>query len=329
MSTHQNNTGSKFIPILGFAAVIIAAAIYGFFFLNQEDDTLQGEADITEVRISSKVPGRIENFFVQEGDYVKRGDTLAILSAPDIAAKYSQVNAAELGAAAQNAKTLRGTRSEQLKSAYEIWQKAVVGSDIARKSFNRIQNLYDKGVTTAQKRDEAEANYNGALATEKTAKSQYDMAVNGAQREDKETAAAMVAKAKGAVAEVGSYMKETYLISPVNGRISDRFPNIGELVGAGAPIMNVMDLFDKWGYFNIREDLLFGFKIGDEITAFVPALNKDVKLKIYYMKDLGSYAAWKATKTTGGYDRRTFEVKGRFIEDQPDILPGMSMIIKK
>lgn len=329
MSREDNKSGSKLIPILGFAAVIIAVAIYGFFFLNQEDNTLQGEAEITEVRISSKVPGRIEKFFVQEGDSVRRGDTLAILSAPDVYAKLSQATAAEQGAAAQSNKAQKGARVEQINAAYEMWQKAKVGVDIAQKSFTRVQNLYNKGVTTAQKRDEAEANYNAAVATEKAAKSQYDMAKNGAEREDKEAALAMLNRAKGAVAEVDSYITETYLISPVDGRVSDRFPNVGELVGTGAPIMNVMDLSDKWGTFNVREDRLQNFKIGQTVTAFVPALNKDVQLKIYYMKDLGSYAAWKATKTTGGYDRKTFEVRGHFVENQPDILPGMSLIIKE
>ena len=329
MSREDNKSGSKLIPILGFAAVIIAVAIYGFFFLNQEDNTLQGEAEVTEVRISSKVPGRIEKFFVQEGDSVHRGDTLAILSAPDVYAKLSQATAAEQGAAAQSNKAQKGARVEQINGAYEIWQKAKVGVDIAQKSFTRVQNLYNKGVTTAQKRDEAEANYNAAVATEKAAKSQYDMAKNGAEREDKEAALAMLNRAKGAVAEVDSYITETYLISPVDGRISDRFPNVGELVGTGAPIMNVMDLSDKWGTFNVREDRLERFKVGQTITAFVPALNKDVQLKVYYMKDLGSYAAWKATKTTGGYDRKTFEVRGHFVEDQSGILPGMSLVIKE
>lgn len=329
MSREDNKSGSKLIPILGFAAVIIAVAIYGFFFLNQEDNTLQGEAEITEVRISSKVPGRIEKFFVQEGDSVRRGDTLAILSAPDVYAKLSQATAAEQGAAAQSNKAQKGARVEQINAAYEMWQKAKVGVDIAQKSFTRVQNLYNKGVTTAQKRDEAEANYNAAVATEKAAKSQYDMAKNGAEREDKEAALAMLNRAKGAVAEVDSYITETYLISPVDGRVSDRFPNVGELVGTGAPIMNVMDLSDKWGAFNVREDRLQNFKIGQTVNAFVPALNKDVQLKIYYMKDLGSYAAWKATKTTGGYDRKTFEVRGHFVENQPDILPGMSLVIKE
>ncbi|MBF0576475.1 HlyD family secretion protein [Dysgonomonas sp. GY617] len=329
MSREDNKSGSKLIPILGFAAVIIAVAIYGFFFLNQEDNTLQGEAEITEVRISSKVPGRIEKFFVQEGDSVRRGDTLAILSAPDVYAKLSQATAAEQGAAAQSNKAQKGARVEQINAAYEMWQKTKVGVDIAQKSFTRVQNLYNKGVTTAQKRDEAEANYNAAVATEKAARSQYDMAKNGAEREDKEAALAMLNRAKGAVAEVDSYITETYLISPVDGRVSDRFPNVGELVGTGAPIMNVMDLSDKWGTFNVREDRLQNFKIGQTVTAFVPALNKDVQLKVYYMKDLGSYAAWKATKTTGGYDRKTFEVRGHFVENQPDILPGMSLVIKE
>lgn len=329
MSREDNKSGSKLIPILGFAAVIVAVAIYGFFFLNQEDNTLQGEAEVTEVRISSKVPGRIEKFFVEEGDSVRRGDTLAILSAPDVYAKLSQATAAEQGAAAQSNKAQKGVRTEQINSAYEMWQKAKVGVDIAQKSFTRVQNLYDKGVSTAQKRDEAEANYKAAVATEKAAKSQYDMAKNGAEREDKEAALAMLNKAKGAVAEVGSYINETYLISPVDGRISERFPNVGELVGTGAPIMNIMDLSDKWGTFNVREDRLENFKVGKTITAFVPALNKNVELKVYYMKDLGSYAAWKATKTTGGYDRKTFEVRARFEENQPDILPGMSLVVKE
>lgn len=329
MSREDNKSGSKLIPILGFAAVIIAVAIYGFFFLNQEDNTLQGEAEVTEVRISSKVPGRIEKFFVEEGDSVRRGDTLAILSAPDVYAKLSQATAAEQGAAAQSNKAQKGARVEQINSAYEMWQKAKVGVDIAQKSFTRVQNLYNKGVTTAQKRDEAEANYNAAVATEKAAKSQYDMAKNGAEREDKEAALAMLNRAKGAVAEVDSYITETYLISPVDGRVSERFPNVGELVGTGAPIMNVTDLSKKWGTFNVREDRLEDFKIGQTLTAFVPAINKEVKLKVYYMKDLGSYAAWKATKTTGGYDRKTFEIRAHFEENQPDILPGMSLIIKE
>lgn len=329
MSTEEKKSGSMLIPIIVFLVVLIAVAAYGFFFMNREDDIIQGEAEITEVRISSKVPGRLEKYFVEEGDYVLKGDTLAVLSIPDIEAKLAQAQAAEQGAAAQNKKAIKGARVEQIQSAYEMWQKAKAGLDIAQKSYTRVQNLYDKGVVTAQKRDEAEANLHASIATEKAAKSQYDMAVDGAEKEDKEAALAMVERAKGAVAEVESYIAESYLISPVDGRISEKFPNEGELVGTGAPIMNVMNLADKWGAFNVREDKLSDFRMNETVKAYVPALDKEVDLKIYYMKDLGTYAAWKATKTTGQYDRKTFEVRARFVGESPEVIPGMSLIIRK
>ena len=244
MCTEENISGSKLIPITIFVVVLIAVGAYGFFFMSREDNIIQGEAEITEVRISSKVPGRIEKYLVEEGDYVMKGDTLAILSIPDIEAKLAQAQAAESGAVAQNKKAIKGARVEQIQSAYEMWQKAKVGLDIAQKSYTRVQNLYNQGVVTAQKRDEAEANLNASIATEKAAKYQYDMAVNGAEKEDKEAALAMVERAKGAVAEVESYIAESYLISPIDGRVSEKFPNEGELVGTGAPIMNVMNLAD-------------------------------------------------------------------------------------
>lgn len=330
MDTENKKSGSKLIPILVFAAVIIIVGLYGFFFLNQEDNIIQGEADVTEVRISSKVPGRIARYMVDEGSYVKKGDTLAILSIPDIDAKLAQANAAEQGAAAQNQKAIKGARVEQIQGAFEMWQKAKVGTEIAQKSFTRVQNLFNKGVVTAQKRDEAEAQYDAAVATEKAAKSQYDMAVNGAEREDKDAALAMLERAKGAVAEVSSYINESYLISPIDGKITEKFPNEGELVGTGAHIMNVAKLDDKWGSFNIREDRLKNYKdIGKTFKAYVPALDQEVDMTVYYVKDLGSYAAWKATKTTGQYDRKTFEVKARFNDKSIDVLPEMSLIIKE
>lgn len=182
---------------------------------------------------------------------------------------------------------------------------------------------------SAQKRDEAEASYKAMAATEKAAKSQYDMAVDGARVEDKAAAAALVGQAAGAVAEVESYLKEAVLVSPIDGEVSERFPEVGELVGTGAPIMNITDLNDMWVTFSIREDHLKNIKIGTELDAFIPALdNRPVKLKVYYMKDMGTYAAWKATKTNGQFDSKTFEVRARPMEKVADLRPGMSVIKK-
>ena len=162
----------------------------------------------------------------------------------------------------------------------------------------------------------------------KAAQSQYDMAVNGARMEDKMAAAAQVGRARGAVNEVNSYIHETVQIAQMEGEVSDVYPKVGELVGTGSPIMSIAVMDDMWGTFNIREDQLDGLKVGSEFTAFVPAFNKDVKMKVYYLKDQGSYAVWKATKANGQYDLKTFEVKARPVEKLEGLRPGMSLIIK-
>ena len=317
------------LAIAGFTAVVVLAGLIGYFTLGSQPDIIQGEVEVAEYRVSSKVPGRILKFFVSEGDKVKAGDTLAILEAPDVMAKLSQAQAAEQAAQALNEKALRGTRSEQLQAAYEMWQKAKAGLEIAEKSYTRVKNLHDQGVMSTQKLDEVTAQRNAARATEKAAKAQYDMAKNGAEREDKAAAAALVERAKGAVAEVSSYVSETYLVAAADGEVAEIFPKVGELVGTGAPIMNVAQLDDMWVTFNVREDFLKDFTVESKIKAYVPALEKEAEFQVTVMKDLGTYAAWKATKTTGQFDLKTFEVKAKPVQPVENLRPGMSAIIEK
>lgn len=324
--TQRNNIMLAFITLAG--AVIIVGAI-GFFTLGKEPEIIQGQAEATEYRVSSKVPGRILKIFVTEGDPVKAGDTLAILEAPDVMAKLSQAQAAEQMAQAMNEKAIRGTRSEQLQAAFEMWQKAKAGLEIAEKSYYRVNRLFEEGVMTAQKRDEAKAQYDAMKATERAAHAQYTMAKNGAQREDKAMAAAQVDRAKGAVAEVSSYISETYLTAAADGEVSEIFPKVGELVGTGAPVMNVAQLDDMWITLNVREDFLKDFTVGGEIEAYIPALERNTTFKITHMKDLGTYAAWKATKTTGQFDLKTFEIKAKPTAVVENLRPGMSVIVKK
>ena len=168
------------------------------------------------------------------------------------------------------------------------------------------------------------------VATEKAARSQYEMAKEGARKEDKAAAAAMVAAAQGSVAEVESILSDSYLTAPTDGEISDIFPNVGELVSLGAPIMNVLKLDDMWVSFNVREDLLENLTMGAEVQAIIPALeNKEVTLKVFYIRDMGSYAVWRATKVTGQYDAKTFQVKARPVEPVDNLRPGMSVLLKR
>ena len=321
-----NNMMLAFIATL---IVVLLVALAGFFLLTPPDEVIMGQAEATTVRVSGKVPGRIESYRFQEGDKVKAGDTLVFLNTPEVKAKLMQAEALKAAAEAQHAKALKGAREQEITGAYELWQKAKAGLEIAEKSYNRVRNLYEKGVMSAQKKDEAEANYNAMVATEKAARSQYEMAKEGARKEDKAAAAALVNQASGAVAEVEAYVEEEALTSPIDGEIIERFPEVGELVGTGAPILNIADMNDMWVTFSIREDLLAQIRIGNEIHAFVPALgNQDIVLKVYYMKDMGTYAAWKATKSTGQYDAKTFEVRARPLQPIEGLRPGMSVIWK-
>ena len=316
------------LAVIGFVVVIIIVALIGFLALDREPNVIQGQVEVTEYRVSSKVPGRILELRVTEGDFVTVGDTLAILDAPDVRAKMEQARSAENAAAALELKAQNGARKEQIQGAFSVLQQAKAGFEIAEKSYVRIQRLFDEGVVSEQKRDEVYANYKALEAQVKAAQSQYDMAVNGARLEDKLAAAAQVGRARGAVQEVNSYIHETVQIAQMEGEVADIYPKVGELVGTGSPIMSIAVMNDMWGTFNVREDQLNDMQVGAEFTAYVPAFKKDVKMKVYYLKDQGSYAVWKATKANGQYDLKTFEVKARPVEKLDGLRPGMSLIIK-
>ena len=314
--------------IMGFAGVVIVVALIGFFVLGRDPELIQGQVEVSEYRVSSKVPGRILELRVKEGDYVHAGDTLAILDCPEVKAKMQQAQGAEGAAAAIEKMAKNGARKEQVQGAFQLLQQAKAGLEIAEKSYNRVQRLFDEGVMSAQKRDEALAMFKASEAQVNAAQSQYDMAVNGARQEERLAAQAQLDRAKGAVQEVNAYVGETVQIAQMDGEVSSIYPKIGELVGTGSPIMTISMMNDLWGTFNVREDQLNGMQVGTEFSAYVPAFDKEVRMKVYHMKDQGSYAVWKATKANGQYDLKTFEVKARPTETLEGLRPGMSLIIR-
>lgn len=327
MNEKQQNK-SVFFAIAVFVLVVLAVGTIGYFCIGTAKEEIQGEIEVEEYRVSSKVPGRILEICVKEGDYVHAGDTLAILDCPEVAAKKAQASSAEDAATALSDMANAGARQEQIRGAYELWQQASAGAEVAKKSYERIQRLFDEGVVTAQKRDEVYATYKAMEAQEKAAKSQYDMAKNGARNEEKRAAAAQVNRAKGAIQEVNAYIHETVQIAQMDGEVSDIYPKVGELVGTGSPIMTISMMKNIYAVFSIREDKLNGIQIGDRFAAFCPAFNKELEVEVYYIKDQGSYATWKATKANGQYDLKTFEVKARPTKKFDGLRPGMTLIKK-
>ena len=328
MTKGKAKNNSVLIALGAFIVVVLIVGMIGFFAIGRDAAIIQGQIDVEEYRVSSKVPSRVLHILVKEGDYVNVGDTLAILEAPELTAKATQAQGAIDAATALSNMANNGARKEQIQGAYELWQQAKAAKEIAEKSYNRVQRLFDEGVMTAQKRDEAFAMYKASEAQEKAAKSQYDMAVNGARAEEKAAAQGQVKAFSGQMDEVKVYEKETIQIAPIAGEVSTIYPKVGELLGSGSPIMTISIMDDLWGAFNMREDQLKGLKKGDTFTAYLPAFDKEIEMKVSSIKDQGSYATWKATKSNGQFDMKTFEVKARPTKKFDGLRPGMSVIVR-
>lgn len=328
METKSRQNREIIVGIIGFASIVLFVAIVGWIILGGKDTSLQGQIEVDEYRVSFKIPGRIAEIRVHEGDFVHKGDTLAILDAPDIEAKQSQAMSVEEAASALVEKANNGARKEQVRGAFELWQQAKAAVEIAQKSYDRIARLYEAGVVTAQKRDEVEAQLKAYTAQCEAAKSQYEMAEQGARYEDKKAATAQKVQAQGVVAEVNSYIKEMVQVAQFDGEVNTIYPKIGELVGSGTPIMTISMMDRVWAVFNVKEDRLQGLKSNDEITVYSPALDKDLTFKVTSIKDQGSFAVWKPTKDNGGYDLKTFEVKAVPTTKIDGLRPGMSLIYK-
>lgn len=326
-TAEQRENRNLLVALLLLTVGAAVLAIIGFVFLKKPAEIIEGQAEATSVRVSGKLPGRVVELYVKEGDMVHAGDTLVHIHSSLAEAKLMQAEAMKQAAAAQNQKVDAGTRIQIVQTAEQMVAQAAAAKEITRKTYDRMETLFKENVVSAQKRDEAKAAYDAAVAAEGAARSQLALAKAGAQKEDKESAAAMVNVAQGGVAEVQSLLEDQYLTAPCDGQVDQVYPEVGELVALGAPIMNVLKISDKWITFNVREEYLNNMKLGQEIKVMIPALDKrEIQARIYYVRDMGSYATWRATKATGEWDSRTFEVKARPVDTIADLRPGMTVV---
>lgn len=333
MSTQaENNNQEKranrtlLITMAVVMAAVLVIAIIGFVFMNRPDNYIEGQVEGTTVRISGKLPGRVMEFYVHEGDTVHAGDTLVHIHSSIADAELGRARAMEQVATSQNRKVDAGTRRQIINAAADLVRQAEAAQTITQKTYARMERLYSEGVISEQKRDEAKAAYDAAVAAANAARSQLSLAREGAQKEDKDAAAAMVNAAASGVDQVMAVLEDSYLTAPFDGTIDQVYPEIGELVALGAPIMSLLT-DDRWVTFNVREELLNDLPMGATVTVMIPALGKkEIDTKIYYIRDMGSYAIWNSTKANGSYDSRTFQIKARPVENIPNLRPGMSAI---
>ncbi|MFL5402056.1 MAG: HlyD family secretion protein [Gemmatimonadales bacterium] len=311
---------TRFMPALCCTLVLAGCGRGG--------DPVQGETDATHVDIASKVSGRVDSIYVREGDMVRRGQLLATLDGTEIRARAVQAQAARDAAQASRDRALNGYRSEEIRSARDNYERAAAAQAIAETTFVRYDRLRSEGVIPTQKRDEAEANYRTAREGTAAAKAQYDLVRSGTRVEDRAAAIAELRRADGAVAEATSYVDDNSLRSSVDGQMMVKVVEQGELVSPGLPVLTIVDLSDQWITVNVREDRLAGLEVGDTLAAVIPALGSDRhRFTVYYISPLGSFATWRATRESGGFDVRTFEVRARPLRPIDGLRPGMSALI--
>ena len=315
----------SFIVIL---LTILTLSILGILLMKEKEIVLQGQIEAEEYNISGLLPGRIEKIYVKKGEKVDKGDTLVHIISQEMNAEYEAQKALENAASLQSDKIDSGSRKELISIARELWYGAKAELKLAKTTYNRITVLYEDSIVSKQRKDEAEAIYKSALAAERAAYYQYQIAVEGAQEQDKESARAMATAAQNNSEVVKALLDDAKLTSPISGEVATISLNEGELTSIGTSIMTILDIEDPHLVLNVREDLLPHFEMGETIICYIPALGlKEVPFTINYISPLGSFATWKATKETGGYDLKTFEIQAVPTKDIYGLRPGMSGLI--
>ncbi|MWN90723.1 HlyD family efflux transporter periplasmic adaptor subunit [Gilliamella sp. Pra-s65] len=310
-------------------AIMIVMVIVIIYFANQPSTIiLQGEVESNRVDVAARVQGRVIQFNYDVGDDVKKGDTLLTLSSPALLAQLATAEA-QLNVAIASRDTTYSTRPETIDVQKAQLDKAKSDLALAQASYDRINRLVKNGTVSKQNYDESFNQYQAAVKAYEAAKANLTLAENGSSIEQKKLADTQVEQSKAALAQVKADVNELTLIAPISGQITTRVAETGQLYSLGTPLYSIIDLNDIWFTFNIREDLLGNIKVGDKFQVKVPALNNQViDVKVTVLNALGQYANWQATKATGDFDLKTFEMRAKPINKVAGLRPGMSVTTK-
>jgi HlyD family secretion protein len=314
------------------AIAIVALSIVGilalslWYLVQPQPLLVQGEADATRVDIAARVDGRIATRLAHRGEDVKAGQVLVTIDNPELLTRLKEAQAARAVAAADLKRIVVGTRVEVVDSRRAALEAAEASAKLAEQTWDRTRQLQARDFASVQKLDEATANLDVARRSRQQAKLALDEAINGYTAEEHGVAQAAVVKAEAAVATLEAQVAELTVKSPLTGQVYHTDADPGEYVSPGVPLLTLIDLSDIWVRFDLREDLVKGLKIGDRFQVRVPALSdKLVTVQVHKIATRGEYAGWRATRATGDFDLRTFEIRAYLVEPEPGLRPGMSV----
>ncbi|EKS41194.1 hypothetical protein HMPREF9695_00286 [Afipia broomeae ATCC 49717] len=318
--------GNKVVqPVIGILA-LGALGVILWIATRAPPLTVQGEVTADRVDVSPRVSGRIIKLGADVGSSVEKGAMLAELESPQLVAALIGAKAA-LGVAEADLARINSTRPETIAARKAEVAAADADVTLAQETYNRQAELARSGNTPQSRVDEATRNLEAAIRKRESAQAAAQLAETGASKEEKALAGAQVKQAEAALNQRDVDVKELHVVAPISGQVTTRVAAIGENFSAGAPLFSLIDLKNVWFTFNLREDLLAGLKIGDTFEVTVPALKSAViPVRVTMINVQGQYATWRATRATGDFDLRTFEVRSVPVNPVEGLRPGMSAI---
>jgi HlyD family secretion protein len=327
MNTPPTKDRGKIVRRLALA-VVLMVLVGGFWFATLPPPlTIQGEVSSDRVDISSRVAARVEKLNVDVGSDVKMGDVLAVLDSPQLVSARAAAAAALAVARADLAK-VESIRPENVAAQKAEADAAQADVTLALQTFNRQAELKRTGDTPQSSVDQAQHNLDAATRRKEAADANLQLTIEGASKEERDLAASQVKQAEASLGQRIVDVEEFSIRAPTSGQIITRVASLGENFSAGAPLFSMINLSDLWFTFNVREDLLHHLKIGDTLNVMVPALDSiTLPTRVTVINVQGDYAAWRATRATGNFDLRTFEVRTRAERPVEGLRPGMSAII--
>jgi HlyD family secretion protein len=309
-------------------AVVVAsvAALSIWYLVRPEPLLVQGEVDATRMDIAARIDGRVGAIPVARGQNVAAADVLVRIDNPETLAKLKDAEAARIVAQAQLAHVEAGTRAEVIAAQKAALERAQAAETLAQKTFDRTRQLFEQGHSPQAQLDQVTDRLQESQRATEQAKSAYEQAVNGATREERALAAASVQKAIADVDSVKALVDQMTVAAPAASQVYQRNVEPGEYVSPGVPLLTLIDLGDVWLHFDLREDLVRTLKVGDRFQVRVPALgDRSITAEVRLIASRGEYASWRATRATGDFDLRTFEIRAYPVDKVPELRPGMSV----
>lgn len=313
---------------------IITLLVLTFLFVGCEKNInkgqIQGKIENEQISVVSKIPGKIIKIFVKEGDWVKKGDTLALLDIPEVNAKINQAEGAVTSAKAQYNMAVKGATDNQIKQMEAKKQGLKEQYQFAQKSIQRLDNMLKDSLVSQQTFDEAFAKYEGAQAQYNAVVAELDEAKKGGRIEQQTMALGQQDRAYGALQEVETADKERYVIAPQDMSIETITLNIGELALPGYTLFNGYITNSTYFRFTVPESQLDKIKKGQEMTVHVVYNKKDIKGTVSTIKQLGAYGNIATAYPDFEMQESLFEIKITPLnnQDSKDLITKATVTLK-